>query len=300
MSSLSLVGFVGDAAASPWSYMSSAHADQALAYRGIAYAAAAAMPLGTSSSLPNLTFEVTFEYHGALAGQPDAAPADVIKDFLTNSRHGAGLPVANMDALTTYSNYCIATGLVVSPVISDQAEARSFLRDLLDATNSEAVWSSGLLTVVPYGDATIAANGRTYVAPSAPVYSLTDIDFNAPQGSNSNSVASSSGGDPVQVTRQRPSDQKNVVAVEYLDRANSYNATVVEAQDSAGITVFGTRKAATRTAHFFCLQSAALMSAQLLLAREAVRNQVCDAGVVRRETRQIRVQCDVLMLWTFR
>ena len=53
----------------------------------------------------------------------------------------------------------------------------SFIQDLMMATNSECVWSSGVLTVVPYGDTSITANGYTYTAPSAPLYSLDDDDF---------------------------------------------------------------------------------------------------------------------------
>ncbi len=272
LSSLALAGYGGDYAASPWSYMSSVHSDQALSYRGLAYAAAAAMPLGNSANLPNLTFEVRFAIYGNVVGQPDANPRDVVTDFLTNAYYGAGMPSANVDAFSDYSNYCVANGLVVSPVISDQAEARSFLKDLLQATNSAAVWSSGVLRIVPYGDATITANGVTYTAPSAPLYSLSDIDFKAPQGSNSNSSSTAGMHDPVQCTRLRPSDQMNSVSVEYLDRSNAYNATVVEAKDDAGISLYRLRKAATKSLHFFCLQSAALMSAQLMLAREAVRN----------------------------
>ena len=272
MASISMSGYLGDSAATPWPYMTSAHPDQALAYRGLATAAAASMPLGGSSTLPNLTFELVFGVHGWLPDQDDTDPAAVTTDFLTNATNGAGFPSAFLGDLAVWSNYCIANGLVVSPVLVDQAEARSFLKDLLLATNSEAVWSGGVLTVVPYGDVSITANGRTYTAPSAPLYSLSDADFQTPQGSNSNSTSSGSSSDPVQCTRMRPSDQMNHFEIEYLDRDNSYNATVVTASDDAAIALYGLRKAPATTLHFFCLQSAALLSAQLMLGREAVRN----------------------------
>lgn len=271
LASLSLSGLVGSYSASAWSYLTSAYPAQALAYRGLANAVAAGMPLGSSSSLPNITFELLFGVNGAIVGLPDADPAAVMTDFLTNSAYGAGFPSANLDSLTVWSNYCIANGLLVSPVLTDQQEGRQFLADLLAATNAEAVWSSGVLTVVPYGDQSITANGRSYTAPSAPLYSLTDIDFKDPQGGNSNSMGGTST-DPVQCTRLRPSDQRNSFAVEYLDRANSYNATVVTASDDASIQLYGLRRADTKTLHLFCNQAAALLSAQLMLGREAVRN----------------------------
>ena len=263
---------LGDYGATPWSYMSSVHPGEALAYRGLANAVAPNMPLGSSASLPNITFEVLFASNNAIPGYPDADPAQVVIDYLTSAHYGVGFPGAFLDSLTTYSNYCLSNGLVVSPAITDQQEARQFLLDLFKATNSEAVWSAGVLTVVPYGDTSLTANGRTYTAPSAPLYSLVEIDFKPIQGSNPHSTAAFSSGDPVQCTRLRPSDQMNAVAIEYLDRSNGYNATVVEAKDDAGINAYGLRKANTATLHLFALQSAALMSAQLMLAREAIRN----------------------------
>jgi hypothetical protein len=273
LGSLNLGINLGAYDATPWSYMSSVYPSEALAYRGLANAVAGNMPLGSSSSLPNITFEVQFAINTSIAGgPPDADPALVTADFLTNPNYSIGFPSEFLGDLITYSNYCIANGLVVSPAITDQSEARQFLVDLLRATNSEAVWSGGYLKVVPYGDTTITANGRTYTAPSAPLYSLSDVDFKPIQGSNPNSTSVFSSGDPVQVTRLRPSDQMNDVTIEYLDRSNGYNATVVEVQDDAGINAYGLRKASTQTLHFFCLQSAALMSAQLMLGREAIRN----------------------------
>src|SRR5579862_1978588 len=57
----------GGAAQSPWSYLAAQHPDQALGYSGLAYVGIAAMPLGESPSLPNLSFE-------AIGFGPAAAP----------------------------------------------------------------------------------------------------------------------------------------------------------------------------------------------------------------------------------
>ena len=203
---------------------------------------------------------------------PDANPADVLQDFLTNPHYGlTQFPVARLGDLSTYRNYCQAAGLFVSPVVSTQSEANSFLQDLMTATNSEIVWSAGVLTVAPYGDIALSANGATYTPPSQPVYSLADDDFMAAnQATNPHSVAASNSPDPVIVTRIDIADQNNDIRIEYLDRANSYNPTIVEAKDDAAISLFGVKSSASKQLHLFCDQKAALSSAQLMLGRQQV------------------------------
>jgi hypothetical protein len=272
LANMSLAGMGGDYGAEPWSYMTSVHPDEALAYRGLATAVGASIPLGSSPNLPNLTFLVTFAIAYAIPGIPDADPAAVVIDYLTNPYYGVGFPPEFVGALTSYSDYCVANGLVVSPVLTTQAEARGLLNDLMIATNSECVWSNGQLTVVPYGDVNIAANGRTWIAPSAPLYSLSDIDFKKPQGTNNNSSSSFSSDDPVQCTRLRPSDQNNQIWIEFLDSTNAYNPNTVSATDDASANIYGLRKADTKTLHFFTNGWVALLSAQLMLGREAVDN----------------------------
>ena len=244
---------------------------QSLNYRGLAYVAAGPMPLGSSPSLPNLTYEVTFstDTYG-IAGQPDVNPATVIADYLTNPAYGAGFPSAFLGNLTAVRSYWQAAGLVVSPVLIDQAEGRQFIKDLLAATNAEAVWSSGVLNFVSYGDANLSANGATYTAPSAPLYALGDADFKPLQGGNSNSTGSGGIG-PVAYTRKAPATQQNSWTVEYLDRSNNYNPAVAAIQDDAAIAIYGLRPADRKQAHFFCLQSAAVMSASLTMGRAQVR-----------------------------
>ena len=247
------------------------HSAQALNYRGLAYVAAGLMPLGSSPSLPNLTYEVTFSSDSyGISGQPDVNPATVIADYLTNASYGAGFPSAFLGNLATVRSYWQAAGLVVSPVLIDQAEGRSFIKDMLAAVNAEAVWSGGVLNFVSYGDANLSANGATFTAPSAPLYSLTDADFKALQGGNTNSTGGSSAG-PIAYTRLAPATQQNAWTVEYLDRSNNYNPAIASIQDDAAIAIYGLRPADRKQAHFFCLQSAAVMSASLTMGRAQVR-----------------------------
>ncbi len=252
--------FVGDYAQSPWGYLSVSYPDEALAYRGLAYAAEANLGLGSTPTLPNYSYEVRSVFNDAIAGLPDADPRDVAIDFLTNAYYGVGFPTARVDPLMTqYSNYCRANGMVVSIALTEQREASAFLADLGAATNSSPRWSSGLLTIIPWGDATITANGVTYTPSITPVYDITDDDL-LPSGD----------GDPIRVHRRKKSEQLNSIRLEYLDRENNYDPVAIEAKDQASIDAYGLRSSSLRQAHCFADADAAQQSAMLQLNREQV------------------------------
>lgn len=254
--------FTGSYSQSPWPYLTTNYPTQADNYRGISYVAFANYPLGSSPAMPDFTFEVRFAISNAYAGVPDANMAAIIPDFFSNAFYGIGFPSALVGDLSNYSNYCVATGLAVSPVLTTQQAANSFLSDAMMATNSEIVWSGGLLNAVPYGDTAITANGATFTPPAAPLYDLTDDDF----------IISSGSDYPIQITRQRVADQDNSIKVEYLDRTNAYNPTVVEIKDDAAIQAFGLRARSTTALHMFALASAAATSSALMLGRAKILN----------------------------
>ncbi len=272
LASLNLTAFDGASDQQAWGYLTSLHPTQAIDYRGLAYVAAAPMQMGSSPELPNLSYEVLFGINSAIPGLPDADPAAVVADLLTNPQYGLGFPSARLGDLSGYSAWCRAMGLVVSPVISSQAAANSFLADLMTATNSEMVWAGGKLTIVPYGDTAVTSNGATWSPPAAPLYSLTDDDFLAPQGSSAASASATSSPDPVTLTRKRPADQINDIKIEYLDRNNAYNPTIAEASAAAAIETFGLKAGSTKQLHMVCDGSAAQASVQLQLGRQMVRN----------------------------
>ena len=269
-SSLNLTTFNGDYSQTGWGYLSGDAAQRN--YRGIAYMAAGPMPLGSSPDLPNITPEIIFGTYGdGVSGTPDANPATVIADYLTNADWGAGFPYARLGDFTVYRQYCQSIGLVVSPVITDQAEGRQFLVDLLEATNAAAVWSSGKMQIVPYGDIPTSGNGASYTPPSAALYSLSDIDFKSLQGSNSNSKGGGSSSGPIAVNlTDDPATRPNAWSVEYLERGNAYNPTVITAQDDATVATYGLRPAQKKSYHFFCASFAASMSAELTKGRAQV------------------------------
>lgn len=205
----------------------------------------------------------------------DADPAASLADFLANPRYGAGFPAANIGDLSLLQDYAYAQGLFISPALTAPQAMNSYLKDFSTGLNGEFVWSGGLLTFVPYGDQTLSGYGHTYTPPLAagPLYSLDDDDFLKNEGTAAIGVSSFTSDDPVICVRKRPSDAYNDVKLEYLDRGNSYNPAIAEAQDDAAINLFGLRPADTRQLHFFCSEAPALTSCNLQLGRQQVRNQ---------------------------
>jgi len=254
--------FNGDLAQAPWGYLGSKHSDKALSYSGTGYVAAMAYDLGQSAQMPNLSYEVTGIGSGAI-GTPDADPAAVVQDVLTNPRYGIGFPTARLPAagFTLFSNYCLGSGLVISAVFDTQSDAASQLNGIVQSCNSEFVWSGTALTIVPYGDQSVGTDPHKYDPPAAPLFSLTDDDF-----------LQDNGQDPVQCSRTRPSDQMNSIRFEFLDRSHDYNGSIVEAKNQAAIEAYGLRGEQPEQMHHFCDANAAKLAATLKLQRQSVRN----------------------------
>lgn len=260
--------FTGTQTQTAWSYMSVMHADHALAYRGEAYIGFSPMYLGTNSAVPSFQFEVTWDVHGAGSDFPlDANPRDWLTAFLTNTQWGIpGFPSSLLADLSSYAAYCQALGLVISITLTDQTEASQHINDVMQATNSEIVWSNGLLHIVPYGDSAVTAHGATFTPNDTPVYDLLVDDFLPLQGGS----ASTAGDTPIAITRKSAQDLYNNVRIEYLDRTNTYIAAEVDHKDEAAITMTRERPTDVRAMHMFALASAASMSAALQLTRERV------------------------------
>lgn len=270
LAALGLSFFPGTYPQSPWSFMSTNHAAKAIGYNGLAHVAGAGYDLGNSAQLPQHTFELHAVLSTSIAGQIDADPSQVVPDFLTNPDYGLGFPAARVGSLTNYQDYVIASGLWISPQYTTQTQASQILDDIARYTNSEFVWSSGLLTLVPRGDQAITANGHTYTPPGAAQFDLGDDDFMPQSGGSAG--GSSASDDPVLLTRKRPADVLNNIQLEFLNRANSYNPEIVEASDQSLIDLFGKRSTGSQDAHIFCDAAAARLSAQLMLQRNVLRN----------------------------
>lgn len=274
IAALGLSEFAGTYGQAVWGYLATAFPEQAVPYSGIAYLATPSYQLGSNAELPNNNFEVQGIFATSLSslGVEDADPSLVVADLLSNPNYGAGFPLTRIGDLSVYQAYCIANGLWISPGYTTQAQASSVLDDIATATNSAFVWSSGVLTLVPYGDEAITANGYTYTPPATPIYDLGEDDFMDNSNATPSSASTGEGHDPVLLTRQRPSDAINSISIEYLDRSNSYNPAIVTAQDLAMIEQFGLRQSPSTQMHMFADMNAAQMSVQLQLQQQYIRN----------------------------
>lgn len=238
------------------------HQAQAINYSGTAYIYSPNYELTKSAQIYQHNFEVIGKM-GYSSSIPDANPSEIIRDMLTNQNYGCGFPAENLGDTSVYGVYCRAAGIFLSPVYSEQTEAQQNISELLEQTNSAAVFSQGRLKIVPYGDVKLSGNGAVYVPNLTPVYDLTDDDFIV-----------SGAEDPLRVERKTNADAYNQIQVEYLDRANDYNIAVAEVKDQANIEQYGLRPQDAVKMHGICDAKVANHVAQLLLQRALyVRNE---------------------------
>ncbi len=256
----------GGYAQNAWNYLTTAHPTQALAYRGISYAAFPNLGLGQNPALPNFNFEVRWPLNTDIpALGPDANPADWVEAFLTNADWGAGYPAALLAPLTALQSYARATGMLISPLLESQVSAESHLNDLMQALGCEFVQRDGLLTVVPYADSAVTGNGYTFTPETTPVYDLVETDFMAIDGGAGDAPSR------VNVDRKDPTKVPNLVRLEYVDRATMYNpVTIYEQNDAAVIAAGRPRPTDVRRQDFFALAGAASTSATIQIRREGV------------------------------
>lgn len=265
ISALGISTFNGSMPQSPWSYLTSIHPTEAVSYPGLAYVATGALDLGESANIPNLSFEVagarTIGTLNAVTVN-DARPDEIVTDLLTGPLYGAGVNLAQIGDLTAYRTYCQAMGFFLSPAITEQAQASEHLKSLCQMTNTELVWSEGVLKFIPYGDQPVTGYGVTYTPDTAPQYYLTDDDF------------ISLGDDPIIVRRKTTADAYNHVQIEISDRASEYNPAIIEAKDQSNIEQFGLRTMEPIKMHWVCDRTVANNLAPLILQRQLyIRNE---------------------------
>lgn len=252
LSAQNMTLFTGARPQSEWSYLTTNYPTKALPYFGTAYVAAQNLELGGDGTLPNFSFEV--RGLNIVSGKDDANPADIINDILTNQYYGAGIPSGLMGGLTQIRDYCTAYGILLSPAFISQEAVFDIVKRILQACNSEIVYSEGIVKLIPYGDQTLTANGVTFTPDITPIYDFTDDDYLDLDS-------------PVKVTRSSPSDAFNSVKVEYYDRSNNYNIATDEQQDLANIEMYGYRPKDVLTLHEICDATVAHTIAQLILNR---------------------------------
>lgn len=246
----------GDMAQAAPAWLTAAHPGEALAYPGLAYVHAQDYSLGTGASVDNHSFEVqgsgAYRYGATL---PDCNPAEFTADVLVNGRYGARLPATTLD-VAAWVSYCAASGLLMSPLLTEQVRAGDYIDQICKYTNSAAVWSVNRLRIVPYGDVALTGNGVTYTPNTTPLYDLDD-DHWLQDGTD----------DPLRWQVKEPSNRYNHVRVEFADRAIGYAKNIAEAKDDADIAANGLRTLATINAPWICDAAVAGLVARIVMQR---------------------------------
>jgi len=213
----------------------------------------------SSAAAPGMSFEVKGLYSSGV----DANPADIAIDLLTHSRRGLGLPSSRIDSVSTgagaasWRTYCQAAGLQLSWAITSQQKALDLLAQLLEATNTECVWSGGVLKFVPLGGSSITANGTTFTPNTTPVYDLGPDDFL----------------EPLEVTRVSSTDTYNSVPVQYVDRASGYSTVVVDDPEMSDVDRRGLKRDSPIAHPFVLAPASAIMLSRIAAQRSLqVRN----------------------------
>ncbi|HEX3624760.1 MAG TPA: phage tail protein [Verrucomicrobiae bacterium] len=238
-----------------------------LGYSGTAYVTGDPLQLGATPVVPNISFEITGFYAGTCGPNfpDDARPDNIISDFLTNSRYGAGYPGVNIDYTTLgdFGNYCQAANLAMSMLIDRCEPAARTIEYICQASVAAVFFSGGLLKIVPYSIASYAGNDASW-SPNVPVrYSLSDHDF----------LDWGGGSDPVITTRTDPYQATNWYSCEYLDSSNAYNNNIAYAFDQGAIDQYGVRTEASEETHLITNITSAVASAQIQLQRkQLIRN----------------------------
>jgi len=246
-------------------------ASEALGYSGFAHMDAAGYNMGSSATLPNHNVEAMGFFSNSVPGALDADPSLFANALWTDPDWGVApaIPTSMIGDLSLYHDYCLATGLLVSALYSEQQASSQVLDDLTLYTNADVACISTGLTIIPRGDTVATGNGVTYTPPTF-TFDLDDDDWLLANAAVT--ASGSNSGDPLVLTQIRPQDTVNQVPLQYLNRGNAYNPEPVTARNLAAIQTYGLNAGTVRQADLFALAAPAMMSAQLLLQRSAILN----------------------------
>ena len=211
-----LNGYAGNDGQSPDPVFASSDVNQpVIGYSGTCYVTGTPLNRGSSSALPDISFEITgFAAGSAGASFPnDARPDLIVADLLTNPRYGAGFPRQSRRVGIAGRLGQLLPGGAAGDVAAarQQQPAARWLEELAELTVSAVVWSGTQLKIIPYGDQTLSANGASWMPNLTWQYSLDDDDFLPWSDAGS---GSGGGSDPVLLTRSDPAQATNWLSVE--------------------------------------------------------------------------------------
>ncbi|MDE2102353.1 MAG: phage tail protein, partial [Patescibacteria group bacterium] len=262
--SLALEFAAGVQGQSASAFMESQHPDQSVGYSLTALVEGDDAYLGMAGVMPNYSYEALGI--GIVGGGViDADPVKCAELLLTDPLIGVGFPAGSIDQGSWYNNgasadnWVAANEFYISQAIQNPTAAAAVIGRWLGAFNIGAVWSEGLLKLIPLGDQNIGS----YVADVSVAATLNDDSF----------LAAGNGEDPVRMTRSPWADAYNRVQVSYKSRINSYNDDLVYEQDEASVERYGLRIKGADSLDFISTWQLASAVANMALKRlVSVRN----------------------------
>jgi hypothetical protein len=268
-STLNLTFFGGTLGQAPSAYMQSKYPGAAFGYTGICYLLANPMALGESASTPSYNYEVV-GLDIFPGGGLDAHPCDAFRTLLYDAFLGVGFPSANVDTWTACYAYWAANGYLISKSLDTQTSVAEALGNIIETGNVGAVWSGGLLKLIPYGDATCVGNGYTYTPNTTPAAVFTWNNLLPPSPEK---AGSSTSDDVLQVSQKAPQDCWNYVQAQWSNRLNDYNNELINEQNDAFVNDYGRRIESPQNWDWITTAAAATWALNLRLKRQCyIRN----------------------------
>jgi hypothetical protein len=209
--------------------------------RGLAYLYSPYFDLGSAATLPAMNFEVAGDLTGSVPNtgvgydrSHDANFADIIKDFIGNSRYGMDpdlLPFVDDTTWNGFHDYCQAQSLIASPMLDTQDQAMNTLQRWATLSNTWIFWTGTQLKFAPLAPYPITDGVVSYFPNLAPVYDLGYDDYVF--------ESSARDSDPIMYDRIDPRDGYNRVEIDCLDRNNYYDSNPQYWEDLGSIQDFG-------------------------------------------------------------
>lgn len=243
-------------------YLDVVYPTQALAYRGTALVADDAYRLTDGASLGNHSIEVSGRQLSSTPGAQnliDAHVKDVILDFITNENYGAIDPTRyeftfDFDQM---HNYCVARGLLISPVLSEKKAAHEWIKEWLLVANSAVIWSEGVLKFKCFSDQAFSNSFGSYTPDTVIRYVFNDDNMDQ----------------LIKPERKNPADCHNKMILECLNRNKEYNKHPITVRDESSIRLEGLREADKVTIESICLPSIGIIVALTELSKNLnIRN----------------------------
>lgn len=217
-----------------WGHLTTNYSGQALAYSGLALLGASNYALSDGATLGNHsveTFGLLTSADSNAQNHLDAHIKDIIATFLTDPYFGA---VAGQTAqipldMAHMHTYCVARGLLISPLLNSTRPAHEYLTEWAKIANAGIVWSEGTLKFRPLSDISYSGAFGSYT-PNTTISYHFDADDGAVYAL-------------IRPARKTSQDCYNQVTVEYINRNNDYNDASIIKDDLALIDDDGLRPA---------------------------------------------------------